>query len=72
MTTGEVARACGVSADTIRYYERAGAIDSTNRRLVMWDGLWPPGGLKPAATSAGREILLVQKERPGTRAEGEE
>jgi MerR family transcriptional regulator, copper efflux regulator len=28
MTTGEVANACGVSADTIRYYERQGAIAS--------------------------------------------
>lgn len=48
MTTGEVARACGVSADTIRYYERQGAIaaaratngyrsypDETVRRVVV-------------------------------------
>ena len=28
MTTSEIARACGVSADTIRYYEKQGAITS--------------------------------------------
>ena len=28
MTTGEIAEACGVSADTIRYYEKHGAIAS--------------------------------------------
>jgi len=32
LSTGDVARACGVSPDTIRYYERCGAISA--RRLA--------------------------------------
>ncbi len=31
MTTGEVARACGVSVDTIRHYERLGVIPAAAR-----------------------------------------
>ena len=31
LLTGEVARACGVSLDTIRHYERVGVIDQAHR-----------------------------------------
>ena len=32
LTVGDIARACGVSPDTVRYYERKGAIPAAARR----------------------------------------
>jgi MerR family transcriptional regulator, Zn(II)-responsive regulator of zntA len=51
MTTGEVARACGVSADTIRYYERQGAIDSVRSA----------NGYRSYAESTVRRVTVIRR-----------
>ncbi len=40
LSTGDVARACGVSPDTIRYYERCGAF--AGRRMANGYRRFPP------------------------------
>ena len=51
MTIGELARQTGVSADTIRYYERIGLMPRPQRT---------PGGYRDYPTGAGNRITVIR------------
>jgi len=52
LSTGDVARACGVSPDTIRYYERCGAF--AGRRMANGYRRFPPETVQRVQIIPGR------------------